>query len=97
MGIVKSVSENEVVLSTGKLEYVIPLSPEEAKGLHQVLLNNEFVLIPFNEYDKRQVEANIFAHVRSVAIILQYSACGRRESLRDTVEALPYGSVPALP
>lgn len=53
MGIVKSVSENEIVLSTGKQEYVIPLSPEEAKGLHQVLLNNEFVLIPFNEHDKK--------------------------------------------
>ncbi|MED1203644.1 polysaccharide deacetylase family protein [Heyndrickxia acidicola] len=37
-----------------------------------------------------QVAANILAHVRPGAIILQHCAGGRGESLRDTVEALPY-------
>jgi peptidoglycan/xylan/chitin deacetylase (PgdA/CDA1 family) len=38
----------------------------------------------------RQVEANILAHARPGAIILQHSAGGRGESLHDTVAELPY-------
>jgi hypothetical protein len=53
LAIVKSVGENEVILVVGERECIVPLTPDQAKGLHQVLLNNENVLIPFNEYDKK--------------------------------------------
>lgn len=59
MALVKEVGEIDVVLVVGEKEYIVPLSPDEAKGLHQVLLNNENVLIPFNESDKKLALNNV--------------------------------------
>ncbi|MCM3169473.1 hypothetical protein [Peribacillus frigoritolerans] len=53
MAIVKEVGEKDVLLVVGNKEYIVPLSSEEANGLHHVLMNHENVLIPFNEFDKK--------------------------------------------
>ncbi|MGM0924642.1 MAG: hypothetical protein ACQEWW_26240 [Bacillota bacterium] len=53
LAIVKEVGEKDVLLVVGNKEYLVPLSTEEAKGLHHVLMNNENVILPFNEFDKK--------------------------------------------
>ena len=53
LALVKEVGEREVVLVVGDKEYTIPLSKEEAEGLHYMLLNYNHVLLPFNEFDRK--------------------------------------------
>lgn len=53
LALVKEVGEREVVLVVGDKEYTIPLTKEEAAGLHYILINYNHVLLPFSEFDKK--------------------------------------------
>ncbi|RXZ02138.1 hypothetical protein [Fictibacillus sp. S7] len=53
LALVKEVGDTDVVLAVGNQEFIVPLKPEEANGLHQVLLNRDDVLVPFNVEDNR--------------------------------------------
>ncbi|WHY71260.1 hypothetical protein [Fictibacillus enclensis] len=53
LALVKEMGDTDVVLAVGNQEFIVPLKPEEAKGLHQVLLNRDDVLVPFNVEDNR--------------------------------------------
>lgn len=53
LAVVKEVGERDVLLVVGDKEILVPLSEEEAKGLHHVLMNNENVILPFNEHEKK--------------------------------------------
>ncbi|MFB7141711.1 hypothetical protein ACFCYN_18830 [Gottfriedia sp. NPDC056225] len=56
LGIVKMVGETEVILSNGKEDFVIPLTPDEVKWLHFKLLSEDELIIPFDENSKKLVE-----------------------------------------
>ncbi|PFM75259.1 hypothetical protein COJ46_22165 [Bacillus sp. AFS077874] len=56
LGIVKMVGETEVILSNGKEDFVIPLTPDEVKWLHFKLLSEDELIIPFDENSKTLVE-----------------------------------------
>ena len=56
LGIVKMVGETEVILSNGKEDFVIPLTPDEVKWLHFKLLSEDELMIPFDENSKTLIE-----------------------------------------
>ncbi|MDM5196511.1 hypothetical protein QUF79_00145 [Fictibacillus enclensis] len=61
LALVKEIGGTDVVLAIGNQEFIVPLKPEEAKGLHQVLLNRDEVLVPFNvEDNKLEIESTEF-------------------------------------
>lgn len=61
LALVKEIGDADVVLAIGNKEFIVPLKPEEAKGLHQVLLNRDDVLVPFNvEDNKLEIESTEF-------------------------------------